>query len=171
MTIKKLYEAIDNVNNNSITPSEFIELTYDYIKKIVIESNVLSPEDMLQDVVVDLMEKIKRGKKLNKTFLKWQIQEDIARKERNKDSYESLSNIIYVMDTDRIAKKIFLKDLEKCLKERELYVIKKRFYENLTLQEVGKELHLSTDRIRQIEAKALRKMRRSSYSYDVRELV
>ena len=53
-------------------------------------------------------------------------------------------NIVYVLDT---------------LKEREKIVIIRRFKEGLTLEQVGKEFGVNRERIRQIEANALRKLR------------
>jgi len=46
------------------------------------------------------------------------------------------------------------------LPTRELHVIKKLYFEDLTLEEVGEEFSVSRERIRQLENKALRKIRR-----------
>ena len=58
--------------------------------------------------------------------------------------------------------------LRKCnLKDREILVITLRYGLNgdtpLTLEAVGKTLHLTRERVRQLEAKAIRKMRSSQY--------
>ena len=57
-----------------------------------------------------------------------------------------------------------IKDLEliynEYLTEREIYVIKMRFIKQLTLENVGKLLNVGRERIRQIEARAIRKLRR-----------
>jgi RNA polymerase sigma-32 factor len=47
------------------------------------------------------------------------------------------------------------------LKERERFIIKNRILRDnpLTLEELGKELNLSRERVRQIEGEALKKMR------------
>lgn len=50
------------------------------------------------------------------------------------------------------------KELTQQLNERERYVIKCRYWHKMTLQEVGKELHVTRERIRQIEATAIKKM-------------
>lgn len=55
--------------------------------------------------------------------------------------------------------------VEKAIEElspREQLVIRRRFYEEATLEEVGIELNVSRERLRQIEKKALRKMSASS---------
>ena len=53
-------------------------------------------------------------------------------------------------------------NLLSVLTERERKVIKYRFYEPSTLAEIGKRFGLSRDRIRQIEDKALWKLRNSA---------
>ncbi len=45
------------------------------------------------------------------------------------------------------------------LTRREKYVLHRRFVEDKTVNEVGKEMNVSGTRVRQIEAKALRKIR------------
>jgi len=61
--------------------------------------------------------------------------------------------------TNKIFQEQLMTILANKLTERELYVIKGRFLEDKTLQEIGEEVKLSRERIRQIEAKALRKAR------------
>jgi len=63
------------------------------------------------------------------------------------------------------------RDLVRCvadvlasLKEREVAVLRLRYFEGLTLAEVGSVFKVTAERIRQIEAKALRKLRHSSRS-------
>lgn len=59
-------------------------------------------------------------------------------------------------------KEIYLKGLEmaiETLTEREQKVIQYRYQYNMTLEEAGKEFDVTRERIRQIEAKALRKLR------------
>lgn len=74
---------------------------------------------------------------------------------------------------DRITLKNTLKEAIKTLTPRETKVIELRFGlidgEPKTLERVGKEFSLSRDRIRQIEAKALRKLRHQSRSDMLRD--
>jgi len=46
-----------------------------------------------------------------------------------------------------------------CLTDRESLVLKERYVNGLTLREVGKILNVTHERIRQIESKAIRKIR------------
>ena len=63
----------------------------------------------------------------------------------------------------------------KTLKPREEKILNMRFgrngYEPMTLQEIGGQMNLSKDRIRQIEAKALRKLCHPSRSNVLREAI
>ena len=55
----------------------------------------------------------------------------------------------------------YLLDLIKhSLKEREYLIIKKRYWKNATLEEIGEEKKVTRERIRQIESKSIRKLRR-----------
>lgn len=60
---------------------------------------------------------------------------------------------------DEMFEKEFQRILKESLTERELAVIYLRFWEKLTLKESGKRINLSQERVRQIESKALRKLR------------
>jgi RNA polymerase sigma factor (sigma-70 family) len=59
-----------------------------------------------------------------------------------------------------VLKKHLLGQLSACLTERESQLIRERFYEEKTLEQCGVTLGVSRDRARQIEAKALRKLRK-----------
>jgi len=60
-------------------------------------------------------------------------------------------------------------DVRKTLTFREQQVIGMRFDDSRTQEEIGKEMHLSKERIRQIEARALRKLRYGSRGEQLRE--
>ena len=66
-----------------------------------------------------------------------------------------------------------LKEIMSSLTERERQVILMRFgfdgYDPMTLEEVGSRFHVTRERIRQIESKALRKMRGPKYRRSLQE--
>ena len=76
--------------------------------------------------------------------------------------------------TNIIARNCINKVLSE-LTEREIKVLNMRFgldgNEPMTLEAIGNEFKVSGDRIRQIEAKALRKLRHPSRSHQLRELL
>ena len=59
------------------------------------------------------------------------------------------------------------------LTDREKLVLRLRFGlddgETRTLEEVGREFHVTRERIRQIEAKALRKLRQANHSHKLHD--
>jgi hypothetical protein len=59
-----------------------------------------------------------------------------------------------------VLKKHLLGQLSACLTERESQLIRERFYEEKTLEQCGVTLGVSRGRAREIEAKALRKLRK-----------
>lgn len=62
-------------------------------------------------------------------------------------------------------------DVRKTLTYREQQIIGLRFDEDKSLEECGKELGVSRERVRQMEAKALRKMRYPSRSDQLKDFV
>jgi len=68
-----------------------------------------------------------------------------------------------IIDKDHIDKlKSAIREVLLTLTPREERVIRSRFFHDKTLKEIGDEFSVSKDRIRQIEAKALRKMKNTS---------
>ncbi len=76
-----------------------------------------------------------------------------------------------IVDQDKV-KKLIMEKLEM-LTPREQKVLKMRFgldgCQESTLEEVGRQFDVTRDRIRQIEAKALRKLRHPSRTEDLKE--
>ena len=134
-------------------------VTYDIIKDIhkfnKINFNEVDNNNIEDDVEI---------KKVETKILK-----DIIKKE-NLDDSDYPVNILnavfrqHIIKTDIEIVPTIINDLEviynEYLTEREIYIIKMRFIKQLTLKHIGKLLNVGTERIRQIEAKALRKLRR-----------
>ena len=81
------------------------------------------------------------------------------------ESYDNLREII-----DQVFIKEFIDKILDTLLEREKKVIIYRFYDELSLDQTGKKLGVSRERIRQIEHKAIRKLRSSSLHDEYRKL-
>jgi RNA polymerase sigma factor (sigma-70 family) len=67
--------------------------------------------------------------------------------------------------------KVAMDAVRKTLSYREQQIIGLRFDDDKSLEEVGKELGVSRDRVRQLEARALRKMRYPSRSDQLKSFV
>ena len=59
-----------------------------------------------------------------------------------------------------LSESYLLNIIKNSLKEREYLIIKKRYWKNATLEEIGQEEKVTRERIRQIESKSIRKLRR-----------
>ena len=84
----------------------------------------------------------------------------------------NLAKAIFRNDEGALA--IYLPGIEQALAtltEREVRVIQQRFEERKTLQDTGKTEGVTRERVRQIEAKALRKLRHPSRSKKLRDFL
>lgn len=80
-------------------------------------------------------------------------------------SVEDIAGLISRAEHDGVAAieaKLFVERLLPKLTEREQAVLHMRFYEGMTLEETGVVINTQRERVRQIESKALRKLKRFS---------
>ena len=78
----------------------------------------------------------------------------------------------FIVDDDKLPEDYLIeKDYKEKIKfvlensgltEKQVSVLKQRFFQNKTLEATGREMHITRERVRQIEGQALRKIRRSS---------
>lgn len=84
------------------------------------------------------------------------------------DFVEDLNTITPIEDSSRLELEALLKNCMHLLNDREQEVLRWRFglngREDLTLEDIGKRFDVTRERIRQIEAKALKKIRVSKFS-------
>ena len=73
------------------------------------------------------------------------------------------------MEWVEVELEIDVRDMLKVLPERYKEVVVKRFFESKTLKAIGIDLGVTTERIRQMEAKALRILRNPKNSKSLRE--
>ena len=134
-------------------------VTYDIIKDInkFNKINFKKPD-------TDNIEEITEIKKVETKIL-----QNIIKKENLTQADYPINILNAIFDQNILKTEIeivptIIKDLEliynEYLTEREIYVIKMRFIKQLTLENVGKLLNVGRERIRQIEARAIRKLRR-----------
>ena len=126
-------------------------------------------EDQTQDLYVYCIEKFNIGKLQNKAIYQsiYQAAQRIKKSESEiKDiSEESLDsiNISYIINIDYIESKYILDEIfnSSLLTSREKDILYKIFYQDYLIKTIANEYNLTRERIKQIEAKALRKIRRS----------
>ena len=97
---------------------------------------------------------------------------EVYKDEKDSDKYEEIikSNVNVEEEViNKIAIEEVKKVIDEVLEEREKKVIKLRYFEGYTLEEAGKNLGISRERIRQIEAKAIRKLRINLLKKGVKE--
>ena len=80
---------------------------------------------------------------------------------------DTLDNVFVNSDMKKLLTKYLVK-----LNAREERVIRERFFNNKTLEQVGQTYSVTRDRIRQIEAKGLRKLKTFMYKdNEIKELI
>jgi RNA polymerase sigma factor (sigma-70 family) len=62
-----------------------------------------------------------------------------------------------------------IQDVMEEMTEREQKILRMRYYESMTFEEIAKELNISVERVRQIEAKTFRKLRHPKRLGDISE--
>ena len=147
------------------------EMVLNDVKKYI-EDNNITDDDMKQTLYLigldNFLEARNNGYKYSFSYYVAHNKgvEKIIKEYVNEEEIDmlDLDNVYY---TQRIpmsnASDIILRSMYDCLSDREIIVLYKRFVELKTLDTIGKEYGVTRDRIRQIEAKALRKMRANSF--------
>ena len=132
-------------------------------------------EDIFENIIEDMIAKNVKLKSNNMYQCTYRLINSNIKKynkglEAENDKITKLNEDIYCSE-DLIFDQIYktelmaqIYNLLNTLTERERKVIEYRFYETSTLEEIGKRFGLSRDRIRQIEDKALWKLRNPTRS-------
>lgn len=161
-----------------VTKEYAVKAATNYVRR-----NGIDDEDKVQDIYLAALEmenvetsnpsaKLKRAfdKIANKT-----IEEEC---EITEDVEMNLFNCLWESTVNEFTNLIARNCIDKVLSElneRQIKVLNMRFgldgSEPMTLEAIGNELKVSSNRVRQIEAKALRKLRHPSRSRQLRELL
>lgn len=161
-----------------VTKEYAVKAATNYVRR-----NEIYDEDKVQDIYLAALEmenvetsnpsaKLKRAfdKIANKT-----IEEEC---EITEDVEMNLFNCLWESTVNEFTNLIARNCIDKVLSElneRQIKVLNMRFgldgSEPMTLEAIGNELKVSSNRVRQIEAKALRKLRHPSRSRQLRELL
>jgi len=92
----------------------------------------------------------------------------------SKEQITSLMNNeeqFYIQDFDSFELKTVMEKALTHLNEKEQLIIKMHFFDGLTLDEIAEKSNVSKERIRQIEMKALRKLRHPTRSEEMRHFL
>ena len=147
------------------------EMVLEDVKKYI-EDNNITDDDMKQTLYLIGLDKFlearNNGYKYSFSYYVAHNKgvEKIIKEYVNEEEIDmlDLDNVYYVQRIPMSnASDIILQCIHDCLNAREINVLYKRFVELKTLDATGKEYGVTRDRIRQIEAKALRKMRANSF--------
>ena len=170
---------------NTIDLLDYIETYNKY--EYLIEKNIMNicpefinNEDFIQDAKLGLLEYIKHNESFNKlntcssrtSYVSGYMHDFILRLYKkystyitNSGSYLCDPNNVFINNVfDNIDIIDSINNALNTLTEREAKVIRLRFYDNLTIANIATMEGLTMERIRQIEAKALRKLRHPSCS-------
>lgn len=85
---------------------------------------------------------------------------DITLEDTIQDERDEIGDLLDDFDRDRLSSLLW--SLVNELSDRESDIIKKRYQRGLSLKDCGQEIGISSERVRQIEARAFRKLRKKS---------
>lgn len=161
-----------------VTKKYAIKAATNYVRR-----NEIDDEDKVQDIYLAAleMENVETSNpslKMKKAFDKIANKTIEEECEITEDVEMNLFNCLWESTVNEFTNLITRNCIDKVLSElneREIKVLNMRFgldgSEPMTLEAIGKEFKVSGSRIRQIEAKALRKLRHTSRSRQLRELL
>ena len=158
---EKIMRSIQN-NGRSIRIPVSIQMKYNKYQLIRKElSNKLGRSATNEEVAIAMGENIQNTEKLIQYFNDIVSLDSKLSDDTETDKYNFIESRSSSFEEDVINKETILK-LMSCLTEKEKDVIIKRYIQDYTLEAVGKMYGITKERVRQIENKALLKMRNYS---------
>lgn len=158
---EKIMRSIQN-NGRSIRIPVSIQMKYNKYQLIRKElSNKLGRSATNEEVAIAMGENIQNTEKLIQYFNDIVSLDSKLNDDTETDKYNFIESRSSSFEEDVINKETILK-LMSCLTEKEKDVIIKRYIQDYTLEAVGKMYGITKERVRQIENKALLKMRNYS---------
>ncbi len=158
---EKIMRSIQN-NGRSIRIPVSIQMKYNKYQLIRKElSNKLGRSATNEEVAIAMGENVQNTEKLIQYFNDIVSLDSKLSDDTETDKYNFIESRSSSFEEDVINKETILK-LMSCLTEKEKDVIIKRYIQDYTLEAVGKMYGITKERVRQIENKALLKMRNYS---------
>lgn len=158
---EKIMRSIQN-NGRSIRIPVSVQMKYNKYQLIRKElSNKLGRNATNEEVAIAMGENIQNIEKLIQYFNDIMSLDSKLSDDTETDKYNFIESRSSSFEEDVINKETILK-LMSCLTEKEKDVIIKRYIQDYTLEAVGKMYGITKERVRQIENKALLKMRNYS---------
>ena len=158
---EKIMRSIQN-NGRSIRIPVSVQMKYNKYQLIRKElSNKLGRNATNEEVAIAMGENIQNTEKLIQYFNDIVSLDSKLNDDTETDKYNFIESRSSSFEEDVINKETILK-LMSCLTEKEKDVIVKRYIQDYTLEAVGKMHGITKERVRQIENKALLKMRNYS---------
>lgn len=143
-----------------------MERTLDQLLKtsMGISENMDLSEDESQDLYLWVIERYKEGCIANNYYqCIWShakiIKNEYDKMKEERESIYNIDSVFYNIALENVLLKEYLNKALGSLSEREKLVLQIRFIDNETLENIGDILNVSSARARQIEAKAIRKLR------------